>query len=458
MKHTALLALYRVYKLLISLKLAVVTISLLAVLTGLGTVIESRYDQETANKLIYGSPWMTAALCLLALSLTLVLIDRWPWKKRHIGFVTAHIGLLILISGSFLTRLRAVDGSIRLKEGKSASKLTVSDMEIKIYSSYDGENFSLIHEQPVDMFFVRPNETKPYIVASGGGGDFVVDRYFPFALGRAVFRPAPKGPPAVRWQLEGSKASVVEWMRLERGENILSKDFGPARLSLTTDENYRPRKERELVLLSKKGRLLYSLGKSGKKRFLKKGEILPTGWMDLKFRLLEFFPQSQREFVFSKKNRPSDFTIKALRVRRKGRSSWIGQNSYIRFFEKDRVYVFGYLNKAVDLGFDLKLVDFRMIRYPGSSQAKEYESDVVVEGLKRLISMNKPFKHRGWTVYQSGFEDEPQGGEPVVSVFSVNRDPGRPLKYTGSALVTAGIVLLFYRRKIPKQGFVGKKP
>ena len=448
-KLTIIKIFYRIYKLLISLKLAVFTISLLAVLTGLGTFVESRYDQETANKLIYSSVWMRAALCLLALSLTMVLIDRWPWKPRHTGFVTAHIGLLILISGAFLTRLRAVDGSIRLKEGKSASRVTVSDTELKVYASYDGENFTLIHEEPVDMFFIRPDSAKPYIV-SAGEERFVVDRHILFALGRTEFKPAPHGPPAVRWHLEGAKASAVEWMQLKRGEAVLSRNFGPAQVTLTTDVGYRPQTQRELVLLNKGDRLFYSLGERGKKRPLKKGQVLPTGWMDLKFRLLEFFPRSQKEFLFEEKDRPSDFTVKALRVRRKGQSSWVGQNSYIRFFEKDRVYVFGYLNKSLSLGFDLKLLDFKMTKYPGWSQAKEYESEVQFEGQTQLISMNKPLKHKGWTFYQSSFEERDDGQEPDVSIFSVNRDPGRPLKYAGAGLVIAGIALLFYRRKIQK--------
>jgi cytochrome c biogenesis protein ResB len=65
-----------------------------------------------------------------------------------------------------------------------------------------------------------------------------------------------------------------------------------------------------------------------------------------------------------------------------------------------------------------------------------------------IISMNEPLEMKGYTIYQASYEDaDPR---PVTSIFSVNRDPGRPWKYLGSALIVLGSVLLFaakYRRK-----------
>lgn len=436
-----------IHKFFISLKLAVFILTSLAVLTAIGTFVESRYNQEMANKLVYHSVWMAIVLLLLAVNLTMVLIDRWPWKKRHTPFILAHFGILILILGSLFTKYLGLDGSLRFKEGEKTSVVSVSDMEIKIYSSYDGENFTLIHEEPVDMFFKKPTEKKPYII-SVADESFVIDKYFPFAIGRQIFKPVSNGgSPAIRFHLEGSQASVVEWMYLNIGVKTLSKTFGPAVISLTKDKKYKAKQDKELVLFVEGNNIFYSLGK-GKKYPLSKGKVFPTGWMDFKFRLLEFFPKSQREFVFTNKDRPSDLTLKTIRVTHQGNSVWIGQNSYVRFFKGDRVYAMTYANKTYDLGFDLKLIDFRMTKYQGSEKAKSYESEVQLKDKTIVISMNEPLKHGGYTFYQSSFEPSNDGGEPTVSILSVNQDPGRVLKYLGSALIVAGIILLFYRRKI----------
>ncbi|MCB0379326.1 MAG: cytochrome c biogenesis protein ResB, partial [Bdellovibrionales bacterium] len=100
------------------------------------------------------------------------------------------------------------------------------------------------------------------------------------------------------------------------------------------------------------------------------------------------------------------------------------------------------------LGFQLKLEDFRVGRYQGTRRAASYESDVSIvdkdapEG-KITISMNEPLKYKGFTFYQSSFQED-EMGRPTVSILSVNRDPGRPWKYVGSLLLVFGIIHLFW--------------
>ena len=120
-------------------------------------------------------------------------------------------------------------------------------------------------------------------------------------------------------------------------------------------------------------------------------------------------------------------------------SVWLGQNAYVQFFKKDRVYAMAYLNKTLPLGFELELMDFKMTNYQGSLKAKSYESTVRLKGKTHVISMNEPLKHKGFTFYQSSFEPgEDREQEPTVSILSVGKDPGRVLKYFGSALIVAG--------------------
>ena len=437
-----------VYKFFISLKLAIFVLIALAFLTAIGTFVESKYDQEFANKLVYHSFWMAIVMLLLAVNLTMVLIDRWPWKKRHAPFVLAHFGILILLLGSVFTKYFGVDASLSFKEGESSSEISLSDMEIKVYSSLDGENYSLLYEKAVDMFFIKPTEQKPYFISTAGE-DFKVVEYLPFAIGRRGFKPTLKGgQPALRFHLFGSRANLVEWLSLELGQKVVSEKFGPALVSLTVDKNYRVKNKNELVLLVQKNQLFYSLNNS-KVKLLQPGQTFKTGWMDFEFRLVEFFPKSQKEFIFTEQKKPSENTLKAIRLEHDGQLVWLGQNSYARFFKQDKMYVLTYLNQRQSLGFKLKLLDFKITNYPGSSKAKSYESLVEMEdGTQALISMNEPLKYRGWTFYQSSFIEPKKAGDSYLSVLSVNRDPGRFLKYIGSALLVTGIILLFYRRKL----------
>ena len=431
-----------IYNFFISLKLAVFTLSLLAFSTAIGTFVESKYNQETANKIIYHSWVMVIILSLLAINLFFVLIDRWPWKKRQIGFVFAHIGILMMILGSVMTRYLGVDAVLSFEEGEQAAFMRLPEREIKIYSSYDGSRFTLLYEKDVDFFFQRPSDKKPYLIPIANE-IFTIDQYMPYGSPRENYdRSLKGGEPAVRFYLEGRMGKFVDWIQIEKGKSTITKPIGPAFITLTKNKNYKSQKKKELVLFIKKDKLFYS----SKKR-LKVGESFQTQWMDFKFRLIEFFPKSKKEFIFHPQKNPTENTLQAIKVRYKDASSWIGENSYTRFYTKNHVYAFGYLNKTKPLGFDLKLIDFRMTKYQGSEKAKTYESEVEVSGETRVISMNEPLKHRGYTFYQSSFEENEEG-EARISILSVNRDPGRIIKYIGSILIVAGIALLFLRRKI----------
>ena len=91
-----------------------------------------------------------------------------------------------------------------------------------------------------------------------------------------------------------------------------------------------------------------------------------------------------------------------------------------------------------------------MSRYQGSPKAMAYESEVVLgdaDGKAEVISMNEPAKFNGFTIYQASFQEDEVTHEPTASVFSVNLDPGRWIKYLGALILTFGIVSLFYQKR-----------
>ena len=65
----------------------------------------------------------------------------------------------------------------------------------------------------------------------------------------------------------------------------------------------------------------------------------------------------------------------------------------------------------------------------------------------QAASNQQVFKHNGYTIYQASFQEDPVTKEPTMSVFSINKDPGRAIKYIGSIIFSLGIVWLFYQRR-----------
>lgn len=116
--------------------------------------------------------------------------------------------------------------------------------------------------------------------------------------------------------------------------------------------------------------------------------------------------------------------------------------------------LFGY--ESYPLGFSLQLRDFQRGLNPGGTGEASFASQVRVSDPRRSpfeaeISMNRPLNYGGLRFYQSGYRPMPDGRE--VSILAVSRDPGRLLKYTGSAMICLGIaVMLVIRRREARTG------
>ncbi|MEK6580525.1 MAG: cytochrome c biogenesis protein ResB, partial [Bdellovibrionota bacterium] len=101
---------------------------------------------------------------------------------------------------------------------------------------------------------------------------------------------------------------------------------------------------------------------------------------------------------------------------------------------------------SIQLPFHLQLEQFTKVDYPGTETAMSYQSQVKVNGQGEniTIAMNEPLHRSGFTLYQSSYVLEP--GQPPMSIFSVNRDPGRWVKYVGSIILVLGIAIFALMR------------
>jgi cytochrome c-type biogenesis protein CcsB len=102
-----------------------------------------------------------------------------------------------------------------------------------------------------------------------------------------------------------------------------------------------------------------------------------------------------------------------------------------------------YGSKITTLPFSIKLNDFILERYPGSTSPSGYKSDVVLidkaDNIEKpfMIYMNNILKYEGYRFYQSSFDQDELG-----TVLSVNHDlAGMLVTYTGYALLFIFIIL-----------------
>lgn len=189
---------------------------------------------------------------------------------------------------------------------------------------------------------------------------------------------------------------------------------------------------------------LYKANEVVQSSIVKEGETLQTPWMGMRITLGQLILAAQRQMEIQEINpvKAQQLPPSALLVESAGERAWLleeeehvfgassGQSIRVRF-GRERVV----------LPFRLNLHKFSKVDYPGTGTAMSFESEVTVDQSQQLekISMNEPLKRAGYTVYQASYVLNQ--GAPPVSIFSVNQDPGRAIKYLGSLILSLGIII-----------------
>jgi hypothetical protein len=116
-----------IFDFLCSVKLAVLLIVTLTVALIIATVLESVYDTATAQYWVYRALWFHGVLFAFGVLIFCVAVSRWPWQKKHTAFLVAHLGILTLLFGSWLTDRFGLDGSMRVEEGQTSGRVELGD-------------------------------------------------------------------------------------------------------------------------------------------------------------------------------------------------------------------------------------------------------------------------------------------------------------------------------------------
>jgi hypothetical protein len=82
--------------------LALILLATIAIACAAATVAESEFSTKVAQVYIYKAPWFLIWLGVLCINLFAVTITRWPWEKKHTGFIVTHYGIITLLFGAIV--------------------------------------------------------------------------------------------------------------------------------------------------------------------------------------------------------------------------------------------------------------------------------------------------------------------------------------------------------------------
>lgn len=225
----------RIFRFTASIKLAVPLMLFMGALIAYGTIVESNYNSDYAKMKVYNSTWFLLLLGLLFLNILNSTISRFPYQRRHIGFVVTHLGLLTILVGAFMTSVWGLDGQLRVTEGTSNGTIVLP----RLMLSYQLENSPRAQSVVFDKSLNEKMGSALGFINEEFGHVVKAEKLIPFARLEKTFKAEDRGNEeaqqkvALSFILRSQFFNVTEWLDTQ---DHPSMQLGPAQLRLVVDQ------------------------------------------------------------------------------------------------------------------------------------------------------------------------------------------------------------------------------
>jgi cytochrome c-type biogenesis protein CcsB len=429
-----------------------------AVSMAAATFIENDFGSAASYSMVYNTKWFELIMLLLSVNLIGQVIIYKLLRKAKLPIALFHLSFVLMIAGAGITRYFGWEGSIHIREGETSSSISSSEKQIS-YRIMDNSNSVIAnHSKRYTMTSRSAENYKRDITLNNKKYEILLARIIPNAA--ETIADTPEGLPIVSLHVSdsiGSRENVI----LKKGESksIFGVSFGfsapdQADVNISTDSgSFRMSSKYELGTLS--------MMSQETKRFEPGSSINLKPMQILTIRNIRIVPQ-QMSLAGTVKTVAVDpaqqvtgrdaFIFHVFAGKQSGtiylwnsESQPAASGSYTLDGYKFEVT---YGSKVTTLPFDLRLNDFVLERYPGSSSPSGYKSNVTL--IDKSGNIEKPFtifmnnilKYKGYRFYQSSFDKDEKG-----TILSVNHDmAGMLVTYTGYALLFLFIILSLINR------------
>jgi len=462
-----------IFRFLSSLRLAVILLSVLIVMSIVGTLAESKFDADTARTWIYEAPWFHLWLLFLAANLTCSAFMRWPWKKYHTGFLLTHLGMIVVMIGSVVGQLWGIEGTMTLfKASAPDNQLVLQKRQITIRDP-DAQRAVTIKlgRQPL-----RVGEGDALDLWTTPGGwklEAVADS--PRLVANFQPNTAPEGSPAVlvRLRTAAMNQNVEQWLLAgDRNHNRLDLGLITVDLKRAADPALATGAPNRAVLTAQPdGSLQMDLFAGGQRISsapLAGNQAVRTGWSDWTIEALRVLPSAQTGFNFQplpagEPIPPGQSLLDGILVRAtkadRTIEQWVGAGWRVSLPTGTFPLELAYGWEVADLPFGLVLENFNVERNEGTDEPASFRSDlamVLPDGQTDgtgSCSMNQPANYpqaiwrslTGLTYKISQASWNPN--DLTQSSVQILRDPGWLGKWVGSLIFSSGLITMFIFRR-----------
>ncbi|UOU97621.1 cytochrome c biogenesis protein CcsA [Chryseobacterium daecheongense] len=415
------------------------------------TFLENDYGTPTAKALIYEAKWFELIMFLLILNF-IGNIGRYRlWKREKWPVLVFHLAFVLIFIGGAITRYISFEGTMHIREGETSNEIVTDKNFFKIQIEEKGDvlNYQDIpylmsplhkdfkatydfHGKQIRVFAKEYVQRKKDSLVAEPNGTEYLHLVSTGQTGRQNIYIKPGETKSINGTLVTFNRAIegaVEFKN-EGGKLFIKTPVDASYMTMATQATGNTKKDEFQPLAL---RSLYTINE------LKL--VVPEGLK--KGRLLAFEGDRKKDA-----NVPDMLTVEIQGPKTKqlvDLSVEKGNPNAFKQVTMDGLNIMvGFGPKIYNTPFALKLDDFVMETYPGSSSPSAYESHVKIidEGKQTpyKIYMNHVLNHGGYRFFQASFDPDRMG-----TVLSVNHDYwGTLISYIGYTFLFLGMFLIFF--------------
>ncbi len=416
-----------------------------AIAIGYATFIENDYDAITARIYVYNARWFEVLLLFMIVNFSGMIFTKQLYRKNKINILIIHLALIIIIIGAAITRYVSFEGQMRIREGETTNVFKSRDTYLNVQITNGKETLNYI-----DKVMLSPMRDQLYKNKYQIGGDQIdltINRYYPNATEELVSDKS--GVPYLDIIAGGSDGRHE--LFIKEGE---TKDIHGVGFSFGDTTN-----ESNIQIIRKGEQLLMKLPDLSKMDTVNIEEdtavnegFIPVSIMSVhKIGSISFVIRNFVEsgvMKFKPEGSGSGGGDKIVQI------NLSGKDMFLEMFEQKEVQIGDvnvsmYLDQmSLELPFSLKLNDFQLERYPGSTSPSSFASTVTIIDEKNKVEkpyrifMNNILNYGGYRFFQSSYDQDEQG-----TILSVNHDYwGTLVTYIGYFLLFGSLIASFFTR------------
>jgi len=441
----------KIQDILISTRTMAVLLLVYAFSMAYATFLENDYGTPAAKALIYEAKWFEVLMLLLILNFVGNIYRYKLWRKGKLPVLVFHLAFILLFIGGAITRYISYEGIMHIREGQTSNEIVTDKNFFKIQIEEKGDVLNY-----KDVPYLMSPKSKDFKAAYDYRGKKISVKTVDFIQRKKdTLHANPNGTEYLHFVIAGQKGrenyflksgesksiggTLISFNRPIEGAVEFKKENGNLFIKSPQDAGFMTMATQATGTVKKEvyePLVLRSLYTIGELRI-----VVPEGIRKGK---LKYYEGDRKKDQFT----PDLLTLEVQGPKTKQNVELVvekGNPNLYKQIDLDGMKIMlGFGPKVYNTPFALKLEDFVMETYPGSSSPSAYESHVKIidEGKETpyKIYMNHVLNHKGYRFFQASFDSDRQG-----TVLSVNHDYwGTLITYIGYTLLFGGMFFIFF--------------